>query len=151
MSLVVFTLLTLIFAGSISLAQRTCGGGYKVNIVNAPAGTNGQYAQAVSLCQHKIDQCRAVGWGRLTYSELQAAQIIDATPTTGPYSFSTIDGVSNYLSSATTQLSVTTQNQTIGATTVSYSKVTVTISWKSLTYNTTPSSVTVTGLIANVT
>ena len=38
----------------------------------------GSYQQAASMVQHKIDQCRAIGYGRLTYSELLTAGVIDA-------------------------------------------------------------------------
>lgn len=49
------------------------------------------YEQASSFGQHKIDQMRAVGYGRLTQKHLEMGGIIDASPTVAPFSFKTID------------------------------------------------------------
>ncbi len=72
--LMVLTCLVIVFSGSVLMAKRS-------------SKINGQYAQASSLCQHKIDQLRALGYGRLTYSELSDAEVIDATPASQPYGF----------------------------------------------------------------
>ncbi len=53
----------------------------------------GNHQQASSLVQHKVDQLRGVGYGRLTYVELRDAGIIDSSPITSPYSFVTADGL----------------------------------------------------------
>ena len=79
-SLVIFSFLMLIFAACIPMSHKT-------------AEMNGQYAQAISLCQHKIDQMRAIRAGGLTYQELNDRQIIDDNPTTQPYSFMNIDHI----------------------------------------------------------
>ena len=98
-----FSLLVVLFAGSLMVS-------------NAATGINGQYAQALSICQHKIDQLRAVGYGRLNYEELTDAGIIDASPQTPPYCFSQVDGVNEILelkdnkghkSSPTTSIEIT--------------------------------------------
>ena len=47
----------------------------------------GSHSQAVSAVQHKVDELRAVGYGRLNYIDLRAAGIVDATATTSPYHF----------------------------------------------------------------
>jgi prepilin-type N-terminal cleavage/methylation domain-containing protein len=140
MSLVVFTLCVTIFAACVPLTHQA-------------SGANGQYAQAMSLCQHKIDQCRAVGWGRLNYTELSNAGIIDTTPNTSPFTFvsPSVDDVPSFLGAgATATLAVSDQSQTIGATTVTYTKVVVTITWKNRTYKTKISTATASGYIANV-
>jgi hypothetical protein len=49
--------------------------------------------QVISIAQHKIDQLRAVGFGRLTYTELKNAGIIQSSPTTAPYRFETADSL----------------------------------------------------------
>jgi prepilin-type N-terminal cleavage/methylation domain-containing protein len=137
MSLVVFSLLVVIFAACVPLSQQS-------------SSANGQYSQAMSLCQHKIDQCRAIGWGRLNYTELKNAGIIDTAPTTSPFTFEDVDTVTTFLPQATATLKVEDLSQTIGGTTVTYTKVTVTITWKNLTYKTKTSTATAAGYIANV-
>lgn len=129
-SLMVFSLLILTFAGTMSVSLRA-------------GKLNGQYAQATSLCQHKIDQMRAVGFGRLNYIELSDAGIIDDYPTVLPFSFAQIDEVGSYLSSATATINIQTVSSTVY-------KVTVDISWKNVTYGDRRSTMSVTGLIANV-
>jgi type II secretory pathway pseudopilin PulG len=53
----------------------------------------GNHQQAASLVQHKIDQLRGIGYGRLTYSEMRDAGVIDPAPGASPYSFKTVDGL----------------------------------------------------------
>lgn len=54
----------------------------------------GTYQRAVSLAQHKIDQLRAIGYGRLDASNLDAAGIIDHPVVSNPYSFTNVDNLS---------------------------------------------------------
>lgn len=131
-ALFVFALLTILFASSM--------------VVNtAASGLNGQYAQALSLCQHKIDQLRAIGYGRLNYTEMKDPDfIIDASPTTSPYSFAGVDGVNALFKNATTSLAIVpmvSDNQVM--------QVTVTITWKSSSSRATNSKATLVGYIAN--
>ncbi len=65
--------------------------------VNARLTTD--YSQAISEVQHKVDQLRSIGYGRLTYTELRTAGIIDAAPTTAPFRFEASDSLSTYLQS----------------------------------------------------
>jgi len=74
----VLTFVVLMFAATLPMAAKT-------------SRMNGSYAQAVSLCQHKIDQMRAVGYGRLTYDELRTAGIIDNHPSSLPFEFHEVD------------------------------------------------------------
>jgi len=92
-SLFVMTLIVLMFAATLPMAAKS-------------SKMNGNYAQAMSLCQHKIDQMRSVGYGALTYSGLRTAEIIDASPTSLPYSFQQMDSLSSYFTSATGTINV---------------------------------------------
>lgn len=129
-AIMVFSLLMVIFAMSIPLSEKA-------------ALTNGQYAQAISLCQHKIDQMRAVGYGRLNYTDLNTADIVDDTPTSSPFQFAVQDSVSSYLISPTT--SITVSNYLTGKIML----VTVTITWKATSYETRTCTMTLSALIAN--
>ena len=53
----------------------------------------GNHQQAASLVQHKVDQLRGVGYGRLVFAELSNAGIVDSNVTTSPYSFVLVDGL----------------------------------------------------------
>jgi Sec7-like guanine-nucleotide exchange factor len=129
-ALMVFTLMTLVFASSI-LATRMS------------SKMNSQYGQAISLCQHKIDQLRAVGYGRMSYSELADADIIDETPASAPYYFTQVDEVGTVLTSPTTSIRI----EDAGASTV---RITVSITWKQATYGAKTSTASLVALISNV-
>jgi hypothetical protein len=104
------------------LATGTLAFGAMVPMASRSARMNANYQQAVSLIQHKVDQCRAVGWGRLTYTELRDAGIIDASPTSSPYRFDTVDTLSGIYPTAVGTLQVTDVSSTLR-------QVTVTITW----------------------
>ncbi len=129
-SLGVFVALTLIFAACVPVARKT-------------AKANGQYSQAISLCQHKIDQLRAVGYGRVNYDELSDAGIIDDSPSAQPFSFNTVDDVAEYLPQPTSTLAV----EDFGADQL---KVTATITWQNTTYQSKISRASLSAVIANV-
>ncbi len=129
-SLSVFMVLMLIFATSVPMAQKT-------------AKMNGQYAQAISLCQHKIDQVRAVGYGRLNYTELEDAGIIDAIPKTSPYSFTSVDDVTEYLPSPTTKLTI----QSLGTDQL---KVTASLTWKTAAHQSKTTTASLSAIVTNV-
>lgn len=140
-ALFVFGLLTLIFAGSLMVS-------------NAATGINGQYAQALSLCQHKMDQLRAVGYGRLNFTELNDAEIVDATPTTPPYSFVVQDSVADVLALKNKQGQVVTAPTTSiaivnSATDARIKVVTITVTWRSASRRISNSSARLVGYIAN--
>lgn len=132
MALFVLSVIALIFASTVPSAAKM-------------SHMNGQYAQASSLCQHKIDQMRAVGFGRLTYAELSDAGIIDRYPSIPPYSFAQVDAVGNYLPEPSTRITVEQvpgQSQAL--------KVTASVSWKTARHQSHTSGLTVTALIANL-
>lgn len=129
-AMIVFVSLVMVFSGTIPLARKT-------------ASANGQYAQAISLCQHKIDQLRAVGYGRLTYTELLDAGIIDTYPKTTPFSFVTTDDVATVLVQPTATV-------TLESAGTDMTKATITITWKNTTYSSKTNTMTLVAIIANV-
>lgn len=85
MALVVFMMMTLVFAAIFPIAVR----GSKMS---------DNYAQGAQIVQHKIDQMRTAGFAKLTYSGLTGAGIIDpmaSPPATLPatYHFENIDNL----------------------------------------------------------
>src|SRR5207248_526185 len=83
----------------------------------------GNYQQASSIVQHKIDQLRAVGYGRLDSANLHAAlDIVDASPTNSPYSFTTVDNLASIYPGATGTIAVSDYSSHI-------KQVTVTLTW----------------------
>lgn len=128
-SVFVFVLVVLVFSGTVIASLRS-------------STLNGQYAQATSLCQHKIDQMRAVGFGRLNYTELSDAGIIDDHPSTQPYSFTQVDDVDAYLPDPITTLRIYEVNPSVY-------RVEVSISWISPNSSSRRSSTEFYALIGN--
>ncbi len=83
----------------------------------------GKYEQASSLVQHKIDQLRAVGYGRLNYTELRSAGIIDEEPLTQPYSFKIVDNLQDIFPEPEATISIIDETSNIR-------RVTVTLRWR---------------------
>lgn len=139
-ALVIFSFLILVFAATVPVATRT-------------TSLNAQYAKATSLCQHKLDQMRAISYGRIintgtsqpNYAELLNAGIIDTTPNTAPFHFTNADEVDDILPQATTSIAI--QDDTPMTNTCT---VTVTITWKAVGRGTNTSSVSISTLIANL-
>ena len=77
------------------------------------------HQQALGLIQHKIDQIRAVGYGRLTYQELKDAGIIDASPTTSPFAYTTVDTLTTLYPAASGTITISDFSTTIRQVTVS--------------------------------
>lgn len=80
------------------------------------------HQQALGIVQHKVDQLRAVGYGRLTFTELKDAGIIDTTPTASPFRFDTVDNLDSLYISSIGTITVTDFSTTIR-------QVTVTLTW----------------------
>jgi prepilin-type N-terminal cleavage/methylation domain-containing protein len=135
-----YTLLEVIVALGL-VATGTLAFGAMVPMSARSSRMNANYQQAVSLLQHKIDQCRAVGWGRLTYTELQNAGIIDASPVTSPYSYATVDTLTSIYPSATGTLQVSDYNSDIR-------QVTVTLTWTGSPVRQGNGTLTATAMIA---
>ena len=68
---------------------------------------SGSYSQAISAVQHKMDQLRAVGYGRLTASELEGASIIDPVTGPGPFHFESVDNLATDLWGAVGTITLT--------------------------------------------
>lgn len=103
---------------------------------------SGNHSQAISEVQHKVDQLRAVGYGRLNYTELVAAGIIDATPTTQPYRFTTVDGLTDLLPAAVGTISISDAGTDLR-------QVTVRVSWSGAPSKAMEGNHEVTILVAN--
>lgn len=101
----------------------------------------GNHQQAVSLVQHKIDQLRAVGFGRLVYTELRDAGIIDTTPTVPPYRFTRVDDLASLYPTPVGTINVE-------SVTADVRRVTVTLTWTGSAFGQGNGSVTVQALIA---
>ena len=126
----VMLVLTLIFAACVPVARKA-------------AIMNGQYSQAVSLCQHKIDQLRAIGYGRINYDDMDGLYV-DVSPTTSPYSFTEVDEVASCLIQPTTSVEVVKNAADTKKT------ITVTITWKRLSTETARCRAKVVAEIYNV-
>lgn len=101
----------------------------------------GDYQQASSLLQHKIDQLRAVGYGRLTYTELKNASIVDVAPTVSPFSWTASDTLTTIWPQATGTIAITDID------TVS-KQVVVTLTWSGSSMRQGNGTLTATTLIA---
>lgn len=100
----------------------------------------GNYQQAASMVQHKVDQLRGVGFGRLTYSELRNAGIVDTLPNTSPYRFNTVDSLTSLFPAATGTITVTDYNANV-------KQVVVTLTWTGSPVRQGNGSLSVTALI----
>ena len=85
LALMVFMMMTLVFAAVFPLALRG-------------AQFSNNYSQAALLAQHKIDQLRAAGFSKMDYADLNSLGIVDAmaTPPTGlpaTYAFTNADSL----------------------------------------------------------
>lgn len=132
-SILVLTALTLIFVSCVPVARKT-------------AKMNGQYSQAISLCQHKIDQLRAVGYGRLTFAELDDPEnIIDSSPTSSPYSFVVVDDVAAYLPNPTATVTIEPVSGRADE-----MLITARVTWRNAEHEAKTSSASLSAIIANV-
>jgi hypothetical protein len=103
---------------------------------------SGSYSQAISEVQHKIDQLRAIGYGRLNYSEMTAAGIIDPTPTSSPYRFEKVDDLKQVLWDPIGTIQITPAGANLA-------QATITLSWRRTAGSSERSTHAVTILITN--
>lgn len=101
----------------------------------------GNHQQASSLVQHKVDQLRAVGYGRLTYTELKNAGIIDTNPNVAPFSFTQVDSLASIYPNPTGTIEVSDPSPNIRS-------VTVNLRWTGSAFRQGNGNVAVTALIA---
>src|SRR5262249_5268262 len=83
--------------------------------------------QATMIAQQKIEQIRSIPYDSLTFSSLRSNNLVDASPTSAPYSFTTIDNLANKLPQPTGTVSIS--NAGTGTHTADLKLVTVTVSW----------------------
>jgi prepilin-type N-terminal cleavage/methylation domain-containing protein len=102
-------------------------------------------SQATMIAQKKIEQLRALPYTSLTYTSLYGANIIDSSPNSSPYSFTSVDVLSNKLPEPTGTL--TLSNAGSGGNAADLKEISVTVSWGGVVIN--GNSVTVTTQIAN--
>ncbi|MGV3720434.1 MAG: type IV pilus modification PilV family protein [Actinomycetota bacterium] len=103
---------------------------------------SGSYSQAVSEVQHKVDQLRAIGYGRLNYTDLRAANVIDSTPNSSPFRFEKADDLSALLWDPIGTI-------TVASPATDLAQVTISLSWRRQPNSTQRSSHAVTILITN--
>ena len=121
LALTIFMMMTLMFAAVFPVAVR-----------GAQQGNN--YNQAALLAQHKIDQLRTAGFSNLDHADLVRLGVIDASPSTSPFSFTAIDnlpggsGGSGFFPAGTTG---TITVSPYPSTTNTVDAVTIKISWPS--------------------
>jgi hypothetical protein len=82
----------------VGLAAILFGSLYPTAAANAHA--SGAYSQAMNAAEHKAEQLRVLGYGRLSYRELLAAGVIDPTAGPPPYRFEQTDGLAGRLPGA---------------------------------------------------
>lgn len=99
------------------------------------------HQQAISIVQHKIDQLRGVGYGRLNYAELLDAGIIDSSHTSSPYRFTVVDQLNTFYPAATGTIAVADFDANIR-------RVTVTITWTGAAFQQGNGTLTLQALIA---
>ena len=100
---------TVLFAGLYPMSARS-------------SRMSGNQAQAISVVQHKIDQLRALGYGRLTYAEMRAAGAIDDTAGAMPYRFEVNDGLATVFPSPVGTINIVSAGTDL-------SRVTVRLQW----------------------
>lgn len=80
------------------------------------------HQQAISIIQHKIDQLRGIGYGRLTYAEMLDAGIIDSNPSSSPYRFTQVDQLNTFYPQATGTITISDFDANVR-------RVNVTLTW----------------------
>jgi Tfp pilus assembly protein PilV len=96
--------------------------------------------RATTLAQQKIEQLRSQPYANLNYTVLRAANIIDASPTTSPFSFTSVNSLTSSLPEGSGTLTITDAATDL-------KRVDVTLTWGGLVAN--GNTVTMTTLIAN--
>ncbi len=84
---------------------------------------SGETKKAVALVEQKIEQVKALGFESLSYSNLRAANVVDAAPTDSPYAFTSVDSLSSNMAGATGKLVIDSDAPGV-------KRVTVSITWK---------------------
>ena len=125
LSLVIFTMMTLMFGAVLPIAGRS-------------AAHSGNYNQAAALAQRKIDQLRVAGYSRMfdgndgtAVSKLAAQNVVDAQNSAGVFDFTTTDhlaGTGGYFPAGSAG-TITVADGYNGVPAGNAAQVTVTITW----------------------
>ena len=102
-------------------------------------------SQATTIAQQKIEQIRALSYDNITFSGLRGANVVDASPTASPYSFTSVDNLAGKLPEPTG--TVTVANAGSGANVSDLKRIDVTVTWGGIINN--GNTVTVTTTISN--
>jgi prepilin-type N-terminal cleavage/methylation domain-containing protein len=102
-------------------------------------------SQATAFAQQKIEQIRTLPYTSLTYSALRGANVIDASPTSQPYAFTSVDNLASKLTTPTGTVTVTDAGS--GAFTADLKRVDVTVTWGGIAGQN--NTVTVSTLLSN--
>ena len=100
-----------------------------------------EYKTAAAIGQRKMEQLRAMNYQSLTQPILRSAEAIDASPTSSPYSFTSVEAVGTHLASGTGTLEVDDISSDV-------KRVRITITWQGPDRD-TPRSVQLTTLFAD--
>ncbi len=80
--------------------------------------------EATIIAQRKLEQVKFLGYENLDYEKLRAADVVDESPTSSPYSFTNVDSLADVLTNATGTLSITDNTSSVKA-------ITATVQWSS--------------------
>jgi prepilin-type N-terminal cleavage/methylation domain-containing protein len=89
--------------------------------------------RATAIAQQKIEQIRALPYTSLTFSALRAENVVDASPTSQPWSFTSVDSLSGKLPEASGTISISDAGS--GANTSDLKRVDITVSWGGIVNN----------------
>ncbi len=98
--------------------------------------------RATTLCQQKIEQVRALPYTSLNYSGLQGGSVIDTSPNSSPYSFTSVDSLATKLPQGTGSIAISNPGSDPDLT-----RIDVTVTWGGVVQG--GNSVTMSTLIAN--
>ena len=85
----------------------------------------GETRRAVEITRRKLEQVRNLPFESLTYDNLRIRGAVDTSPTTSPYSFTSVDSLSESLAGATGTMTITSVTGT------QYVKqIQVTVNWE---------------------
>jgi expansin (peptidoglycan-binding protein) len=116
--MIIFLMMIIMFAAVFPLAVRG-------------AIFSNNYAQAVALCQHKMDQLRDAGWNKMDYTDLNGDGVVDTAAAgnqniANGLSFVTTDNLASFYPAGCTGTLKVTTDANVAANTVDDVKITMT-------------------------
>jgi prepilin-type N-terminal cleavage/methylation domain-containing protein len=113
-AMIIFLMMVLMFAAVFPIAVRG-------------AIFSNNYAQAVALCQHKMDQLRDAGWNKMDYADLNNDGIVDTAAAGNQSIANTTDSLAGFYPTGCTGTIKVTTDANVASNTVD--DVQVTITW----------------------